>query len=281
MKTARFTVGPSKTLARNSRVPQEFAQMQAVTSPICSYHREAEIESSFDFERQTQLMTYQVTLCGRDGVVVASDRCQVWHERLLRPQEWSKNKVKKLFVDAKGKIAWTFSGGYFSDVTAHYLRDFLDEQSDYDERAVENAIKTCGNRACDAFSTTARANVTDILVLVFAESRRIVRAHIARAGTMIETLENQCVSGATDSFVNFFPNRFCGNGDMSVDQLAPLAAYCVRAAHEQDTKYIDGLDIAVYRDSKGRFEFEDRGVFWEEASKLDADLKMFLTTRKR
>jgi hypothetical protein len=238
-----------------------------------SHRRELEIDSGCDSERQTQLVTYQVTLCGKDGIVVASDRCQVWQEKQSRPQEWTKCKVKKLFTDRAGRIAWTFSGGYFSDVTAHYLRDFLTENENCDEQAIESAIKSCGNRACEAFSTEYKANVADILVLVFGATQRILRAHISRAGTIVETLETkQCVSGMTDSFVNFFPNHFCDSGDMSVDQLAPIAAYCVRMAHEENSKYVDGLDIAIYRNSTKHFEFGNRDLYWEKAAKLDREI---------
>ncbi len=243
-----------------------------------SFRGDVEIDSGLDIERQTQLMTYQVTLCGADGVVVASDRCQLWQEQSRNSREWTKSKVKKLFIDDTKKIAWTFSGGYFSDVTAHYLRDFLAEHPGYDEPRVESAIRTCGNRACEAF--VIKANATDILVLIFAESRRILRAQISREGTIVQQVENkQWVSGATDSFVNFFPNHFCDAGDMSVDQLAQIAAYCVRMAHEDDSKYVDGLDIAIYRDSERRFEFGDRVFYWDQAAKFDGALRQFLRDR--
>jgi len=185
--------------------------------------------------------------------------------------------VKKLFVDNTGKVAWTFSGGWFSDVTAHYLRDCLDENPARDELSIESAIKKSGNRATEAFHTLLRPYSTDILVLVFGSSRQMLRAQISREGTVVTQLETkQCVSGATDSLVNFFPNHFCSAGDMSVDQLAPIAAYCVRMAHEEDSKYVDGLDIAIFRDLTGRFEFADRDLYWDEAGKLDDALRQFV-----
>jgi 20S proteasome alpha/beta subunit len=65
---------------------------------------------------------------------------------------------------------------------------------------------------------------------------------------------------------------------MFVDQLAVLAAYCVRQAHEQDTKYVDGLDIAIYRDSTRQFEeVKDRSIYWNAAARLDADLKSLIS----
>jgi hypothetical protein len=42
----------------------------------------------------------------------------------------------------------------------------------------------------------------------------------------------------------FFPN-------MCVDELATLAAYAVRQAHELNPMNVDGLDVAIYRDSTG------------------------------
>jgi 20S proteasome alpha/beta subunit len=255
-------------------------QDQTITRGFRSYRCQFEIESGFDIERQADLMTYQVTLCGRDGVVVASDRCQVWQETMSQSTCWTKSKVRKIFTDAAGKMAWTFSGGHFSDVTARYLRDFLADKPDYDEQKIESAIRDCGSRACEAFHTLVKANLTDILVLVSGVSGQILRAQISRMGTTVERLENkQCVSGITDSFVNFFPNHFCDAGDMSVDQLAQIAAYCVCMAHREDSRYVDGLDLAIYRNSEKCFKFVDGDFYWQEALKLDDALRQFLKSR--
>jgi hypothetical protein len=157
------------------------------------------------------------------------------------------------------------------------LRDFLADKPEYNEQNIESAIRDCGNRACEAFHTLAKANLTDILVLVSGANRQLLRAQISRMGTTVEHLEDkQCVSGITDSFVNFFPNHFCATGDMYVEQLAKIAAYCVRMAHEENSKYVDGLDIAIYRDSEKCFKFADRDFYWQEALKFDDALLQFL-----
>jgi hypothetical protein len=63
---------------------------------------------------------------------------------------------------------------------------------------------------------------------------------------------------------------------MYVEQLAKIAAYCVRMAHEENSKYVDGLDIAIYRDSEKCFKFADRDFYWQEALKFDDALLQFL-----
>jgi hypothetical protein len=213
-------------------------------------------------------------------MVVASDRCQVWQEAMANGTCWTRTKVKKILIDPAGKMAWTFSGGHFSDVTAYYLHEFLADKLEYDEQKIEEAIRDCGNRACEAFHALGSANLTDVLVLAHGKSHQILRAQISRKGTVVEALEsNQFVSGATDSFVNFFPNHFCDAGDMYVSQLAQIAAYCVRMAHQDDSKYVDGLDIAIYRDLEKCFKFEDRDFYWQEAMKFDDALRQFLRSR--
>ncbi len=52
--------------------------------------------------------------------------------------------------------------------------------------------------------------------------------------------------------------RVTYSADMSVAQLSRLAAYAVVMAGEMDPLCVAGLDMAIYRDSLGRFEFTDK-----------------------
>lgn len=230
--------------------------MQAETLPI----------HQIQVEEEERLMTYQVTLCGSDGVVVASDRCEVWEEHGSIAR--TVNKVRKLFIDPSRQVAWTFSGGFLSGITAQLLAKNF--PANVSESSVKDAIASCGNQACTYFRI--QRSQTDILVAVIAPLRKILRARIS-PDTVLENIESgKCVSGQTDSLVNFFPDHFYSQ-KMPVKELATLAAYAVRMAHDLDPKYVDGLDIAVYRDADGEFDFVDPSLYWEHALLVDEELR--------
>jgi len=44
-------------------------------------------------------------------------------------------------------------------------------------------------------------------------------------------------------------------------------------AHEIDPLLVDGLDMVIYRNSAGEFEFADYEDYWEQAGKLDAMIR--------
>ncbi len=230
--------------------------MQATTLPI---HEMQVLE-------EERLMTYQVTFCCNEGVVIASDRCEFWIDAVTKSR--STNKVIKLFTDPTNQVAWTFSGGFLSGITAQLLlKNFPTDISEY---SLRNEIEQCGNQACADFRN--QPSQTDILVAVIGPSRKILRARIS-PHTVIESIESgKLISGQTDSLVNFFPEHFFTE-EMPLRELASLAAYCVRMAHDLDPKYVDGLDIAIYRDEEKRFEFVDRNYYWEHAMDLDKAIR--------
>jgi len=213
-------------------------------------------------------MTYQVTLCGRDGVVVASDRCEVWTEQGGRKSKTG-NKVRKVFLDSTRQLAWTFSGGHLSGLTAHYLEKAIKKLSVKNENAIRKAIQDCAERACSTFPL--QKSFTDVLVLSIASERKILRACIAPE-VAFDLMSDRFVSGQIDSLASFFPEHFYSK-QMSVNELASLAAYSVRMAHELDPKYVDGLDIAIYRDEEKSFAFVDRNYYWEHAIDLDKAIR--------
>lgn len=49
------------------------------------------------------------------------------------------------------------------------------------------------------------------------------------------------------------------SASMTADELASLASYSIRAVRDLDSGMIDGLKLAVYRDSTRKFEFADSG----------------------
>ena len=55
-----------------------------------------------------------------------------------------------------------------------------------------------------------------------------------------------------------------------VRELAHLAAYSIRAAHDLDSAFVDGLDIAVYQEATGKFNFLKSEMLWVAAQDFDA-----------
>ena len=88
----------------------------------------------------------------------------------------------------------------------------------------------------------------------------------------------KCVSGMEFNLASFLPSRLTLS-NMSVDVLAYLAAYSIRAAHDLDSAFVDGLDIAVYRDAVRRFEFLETKCLWDDAENFDGEIVNVLELR--
>jgi hypothetical protein len=83
--------------------------MQAAILPRIS-------KNGIDEERP---VTYQITMCGRDGIVMASDRREV-----LRAQDASVptiNETSKIRISPDGNYAWAYSGGRVSPIFARRI----------------------------------------------------------------------------------------------------------------------------------------------------------------
>lgn len=231
--------------------------MQAETIPICEISEEEEL-----------IMTYQVTLCGSDGIVVASDRCELWQEQ-QGSRSRTGSKMKKIYLSPDGQVAWTFSGGSLSNIAAVYLRDRLNEGTILTVENVQEELRHCGD---DATKNFPRVNpvVTDVIVLVMA-NKRIFRASISTHTAVVEIESKRFISGFSESLAGFIPERFF-NEQMGVKELAVLGSYAVRMAHILD-RGIDGLDIAIYQESAKRFDFVNASAYWDHALFVDEVLK--------
>ncbi len=87
-----------------------------------------------------------------------------------------------------------------------------------------------------------------------------------------EIFDGKCISGNYYNLAAFLPSRFHATVE-SVDTLARLAAYSIRVAQEIDPQYVDGLDVAVYRDSEGRFEFENADNYWNLCEEIEREMR--------
>jgi hypothetical protein len=200
-------------------------------------------------------MTYQLVMLGKDGGLIASDRREYCSPTSDEGQGHGAalNSVRKIFIEPKRKFAWAYAGGEIAPFASHYLaQEFGDVGRSLSPSDLERELKTCGDRAWDNVASGPNPNTT--IVVLHGPSRKIVRAKLAR-GTIVEQMEGgQCHAGQTFSLATLFPRRFYSH-EMTISELTALAAYTVSLAGELDPLLIGGLDIAVYRDVTGEFEF--------------------------
>jgi 20S proteasome alpha/beta subunit len=229
-------------------------------------------------ETKVRPVTYQLILCGVDGVVLASDRREL---RSAGPGDEGEgmaiNMVKKIRIDPTGCFAWAFAGGEISHVASGYFERSLEDGKPLPSTEdVRRRIIECCDRA---WQDAARGpNPGSTIILAHGPTRTILRAKLGSYTTVEEMQEGRCFAGQTYSVATFFPRRFY-SGEMSVSVLLRLASYTVRAAHHIDPLCVDGLDVATYRDSTGKFEFENAALCLERADRLDDDIQRFFADR--
>ncbi len=189
-------------------------------------------------------------------MVMASDQCECDGAALGPGGLTVKNLLRKIAIS--GEFAWAFSDGKLGPFFPPFLQRALDSAGTVTcERAVQ-ILEGCGSPALAEWTKHVADGPAgkSRIVLACGKSRRIFRADISPNMKALEIMEGKCVSGNYYNLAAFIPTRFHGTG-ASVDFLAQLAAYSIQVAHEIDTQRVDGLDVAVFRDSLGRFEFED------------------------
>lgn len=211
-------------------------------------------------------MTYQITMRGRDGMVMASDQRELLLPKPAEGEGSVPNMVRKIRFDSTRRFAWAFAGGKASLLAAGYLeRKFETSIADAD---LERTLRDCGDLGWENGGPS-----DSTVVLADAKNKTIFRATLAHEGTVVLQMEDgRCFTGQSYSKASFLPVRFYSQ-EMSVDNLAILASYTVLMAAEGDPVMIGGLDVAIYRDSTGKFEFADSASCRAEAQKLDIGIR--------
>ncbi len=223
-------------------------------------------------ERQRKReVTYQLALKGMDGIVLASDQC----ERLSSVNKSEvKNLVRKIWIDQTARFAWAYSGGEAGPIfSARFLQRLKDLGSDFSEAATLSAFEASAKATVTEYAPFAKGPWPCCITLACGPSKKIMRHKLSLFAE--EMLGGWCVSGQEFNLAAFIPQRFYSK-KMLVGELAGLAAYSIRAAHDLDSGVVDGLDIAIYRDSTQRFEFLDSDLYWDEAGKLDGEIRGIL-----
>lgn len=218
-------------------------------------------------------MTFQVTMSGSDGMVMASDLCEFDGAELSSSPK-VKNLIRKVAIS--GSFAWAFSDGRLGPFFSPFLQRALDSAGDVSCEDAVKILESCGGPALAEWRNVA-TGPAGISTIVFAcgRSKRIFRVAISPNMTAQEMMGGKCISGNYYNLATFLPTRF-HTTEETVDTLARLAAYSIRTASEIDPQIVDGFDLAMYRDSLRRFEFEDGATYWNTAEEIDRDMRNYL-----
>lgn len=210
-----------------------------------------------------------MALAGADGIVLASDQC----ERIVSSngQFSAKNMVRKIWVNESREIAWAYAG---SEAAPVFSSRFYEKAKDLKDVSSESAL-------LEVFDASAKATVEEYrqfakgpwscaVTLACGPTKKIFRHKLSLKAE--EVLGGWCISGQEFNLAAFLPRRFY-SPRMSVNELALLAAYSIRTAHVFDNAMVDGMDITIYRDSVGKFEFVNSAACLEQAEKLNATIR--------
>lgn len=217
-------------------------------------------------------MTYQVTMLGVDGIVIASDRRQ-----LIDPHPagfdgcYMPNDFTKVFIDPTGRFAWAFAGGKAGFVAAQYLRQ------EFAKSVVEPDARKILQDCCDRAAMVGDPHTANSVILADGENRCVIHAVIEErvAGTS-DVLSGICFTGQSSNRASVIPSLYYSS-NMTVAQLARLAAYAVVTAGKVDSLYIGGLDVVAYRSRTGRFQALPLADMEREAVALDDGIKALIS----
>jgi len=226
-------------------------------------------------EAEERIVTYQLAMIGRDGMILASDRCE--NLGSATDKSFTKNMIRKLSID-RG-LAWTYSGGDVAPIFSSRFGDEIEKIGDRSLQAVMDAIANSSDRTQREYQPTAKGPWSACLTVVRGESKTILRNKLSLRTE--EMLGGWCVSGQEFNLATYMPRRFYSK-DMSVSELIYIAAYSVRAAHDLDNAVVDGLDIAVYTDAEAIFRIlPDMEIerLWNEAASADREILGILKSR--
>ena len=218
--------------------------------------------------RATRRMTYQITMCGHDGTVMASDQREYLAPKSPDQGEGAvTNRITKMKLDPTRRFTWAFAGGRPSYLAAGYLeREFENGVSEFD---LERTLRTCSDLG---WKDGADGPSDSTIVFADGKTKKILRANLAHRSQVYTIADGICFTGQSYSKASFFPMRFY-SPNMSITHLARLAAFAVVMAGEMDSLCVAGLDIAIYRDSVGHFDFADSRDYYQQAMMLDGDIR--------
>ena len=218
-------------------------------------------------------MTYQVGFRAKDGMVIASDQREFLE---IGPGDEGSgpkiNMLRKIQIDHTGRFAWCYAGGETGPFAAAEVEHALKTNTPATDDEIRNLLQECGNKS---WAQARGPNNATTLLFLDGTTKTVWRAKLSPM-TVVEKLEGGTFfAGQSYSSASIFPRRYYAD-DMTVNELAGLAAYTVAMAGTLDPLLISGLDIAVYDDATGTFIFLDEDAYQKTADFLDREIgKLF------
>jgi hypothetical protein len=213
-------------------------------------------------------VTYQLTMCGCDGMLVASDRREISMYQTATVA--TTNDVVKVRISPDGKFAWAYSGNEIAPIYAKRVAKAFEDTKPISDEDVKKLLANAGLPAIREWQETASGPLPPmeaVIVMASGATKRIFRSFAKPTTVPEEMMGGLCITGQTANWAAFLPKRFYSQS-MSIDELLWLAASSIRMAHDFDSFSVDRLDVAIYRDSSGGFELINGDSYWDEATKL-------------
>ncbi|MGB8061322.1 MAG: hypothetical protein WCF26_05465 [Candidatus Sulfotelmatobacter sp.] len=231
-------------------------------------------------ETEERTVTYQITARLADGMVIASDQAERHVSADLN--YGVPNLVAKIRIDPSGQYAWAYSGGLvapmFSAELFQNMSTLHSTGNPISRVDVEKAMTDCFDPIWTRWQELEAAGPTKcVLVMACGPTKEILRWNLNRPHE-VQLVGSPCFSGQEFTLSAFLP-KYLYSPQLTVSEFALLAAHSIQSGHDLDSALIDGLDIAVYRDATGRFEFLDSAYYWQEAIVFTSKLKQLLTHR--
>ncbi|MGA2737223.1 MAG: hypothetical protein ABSG65_07190 [Bryobacteraceae bacterium] len=213
-------------------------------------------------------MTYQLTLIGCDGVVMASDRSESY------ATQHSAVDIKSLVtkINVAGPFAWMYSGADLGSFCSKALKPIIENRvPNSDEEAVA-ALAESERAGYELWRQAQGWNGPSWIIMTCAQTKTIWRSRVVQGNNIEQIHAGVHVSGLAPNLASFFPQSVY-QASMNVEQLAVLAAFTIECGRDLDSAHIDGLDIAVYRDEAAKFEFVNVAPYLERAHSIDAAMR--------
>jgi hypothetical protein len=228
-------------------------------------------------ETEERTVTYQITARLADGMVIASDQAE---RHVSSDGRYGvTNLVEKIRIDPSGQFAWAYSGGLiapmFSAELFQNMSTLHSTGNPISRTDAEKAMTDCFDPVWARWQKLEAAGPTKcVLILACGNTKEIIRWNLNRPKE-VESVGSPCFSGYEFNLSAFLP-KYLYSPQMTVAEFAYLAAHSIRGGHDLDSAVIDGLDIAVYRDAAGRFEFLDSAYYWQRAVGFNSALRQVL-----
>jgi hypothetical protein len=213
-------------------------------------------------------MTYQLTLIGCDGVVVASDRSESYLPKNAIVAV--KNHVRKIVI--AGHFAWMYSGADLGSFCSRALRPIIEQREPKSDDEAMAALAESERIGYQQWLQAQGWTGPCWIDMVSALTRTIWRSRVVQGNHIDVVNGGMHESGLAPNLASFFPQTLY-RPSMNAEDLAALAAFTIERGGALDPAHIDGLDIAICRDGSEGFGFVNTAPYLERAHSIDATIR--------